>query len=81
MAGTRKRLYIIYTGGTIGMQMQHGSYAPSPGYLVDRLASMPELSSDLMPEYDVHEYEPLLDSSNMSPSDWLSDCPGHCHTL
>jgi L-asparaginase len=62
----------MYTGGTIGMQMQHGSYAPSPGYLVDRLASMPELSSDLLPHYDVHEYEPLLDSSNMSPSDWLS---------
>jgi L-asparaginase len=70
--GRRRRVYIIYTGGTIGMQRQHGSYAPSPGYLVDQLALMPELNSDLMPEFAVHEYQPLLDSSNILPSDWLT---------
>jgi L-asparaginase len=72
LGGDRQRIYIIYTGGTIGMQRWNGAYAPSPGYLVDQLALMPELKSDLMPEIAVHEYEPLLDSSNMLPSDWLT---------
>jgi L-asparaginase len=66
------RVYVIYTGGTIGMRLQLHGYAPSPGYLVDQLAFMPELKSDQLPGFDVHEYDPLLDSSNMLPSDWLT---------
>ena len=66
-----RRVYVIYTGGTIGMLPQHNGMAPAPGYLVDQMASMPEMSSDLMPQYDIHEYQPLLDSSNMLPADWM----------
>jgi L-asparaginase len=66
------RVYVIYTGGTIGMRQQGDGYAPSPGYLVDQLTYMPEFRSDLLPSFDVHEYESLLDSSNMLPSDWLT---------
>jgi L-asparaginase len=66
------RVYVIYTGGTIGMRQQGDGYAPSPGFLVDQLTFMPEFSSDLLPSFDVHEYESLLDSSNMLPSDWLT---------
>jgi L-asparaginase len=32
---------------------------------------MPELKSDILPDYQICEYEPLLDSSNMTPDDWL----------
>jgi L-asparaginase len=67
-----RRVYIAYTGGTIGMHRVHGSYVPVPGYLVDLLARMPELGSSIMPAYDVREYDPLLDSSNMQPADWLA---------
>ena len=66
------RVYMIYTGGTIGMRQLGDGYAPAPGYLVDQLNSMPEFNSDLLPSFDVHEYESLLDSSNMLPSDWLT---------
>ncbi len=67
------RVYVIYTGGTIGMRREPGDgYAPSPGYLVDQMALIPELKSDLLPTFHVHEYETLLDSSNMLPSDWLT---------
>jgi L-asparaginase len=31
---------------------------------------MPELRHESMPEYVVHEYDPLLDSSNMTPREW-----------
>jgi L-asparaginase len=67
----RKRVYIIYTGGTIGMQRTADGYAPAPGYLAAQLAALPELHDVAMPAYDIHEYNPLLDSANMTPADWL----------
>ncbi len=65
-----KRVYIAYTGGTIGMRPTPQGYAPAPGYLRERLDAMPELRAPHMPAYEVHEYDPLLDSSNMTPADW-----------
>lgn len=67
----KKRVYIVYTGGTIGMQPTAEGYAPAPGYLAAQLAAMPELRDAAMPDYTIHEYDPLLDSSNMTPADWL----------
>ena len=66
-----KRLYIAYTGGTIGMQRTPDGYAPAPGFLEAQMAAMPELADPRMPAYDIHEYDPLLDSSNMRPADWV----------
>jgi L-asparaginase len=67
----RKRVYIAYTGGTIGMKNAAGGYVPAPGYLQTQMANIPELHSESLPVYDIHEYDPLLDSSNMTPRDWL----------
>ncbi|GAU09953.1 asparaginase [Desulfoplanes formicivorans] len=66
-----KRVYIAYTGGTIGMRRTREGYAPAPGYLKSLLAGFPELGNRVMPVYDIHEYDPLLDSSNMGPEHWL----------
>jgi L-asparaginase len=66
-----KRLYIAYTGGTIGMSRTPDGYAPAPGFLAAQMAVMPELADPRMPGYDIHEYDPLLDSSNMRPADWV----------
>jgi L-asparaginase len=66
-----KRVYIAYTGGTIGMARRaDGAYAPQPGYLGQLMAAMPELHAPPMPAYTVAEYAPLLDSANMTPADW-----------
>src|SRR5512137_26017 len=67
----KKRVYIAYTGGTIGMTKTPEGYAPAYGFLEAQIAAMPELRSDLMPEFDIHEYDPLLDSANMTPAEWL----------
>jgi L-asparaginase len=67
----RKRVYIAYTGGTIGMKKAAGGYVPVPSYLQMQMKKIPELKSEALPVYDIHEYDPLLDSSNMTPSDWL----------
>lgn len=70
-AATRKSVYIAYTGGTIGMRRGAGGYEPAPGFLAEQMARMPVLDRPEMPRYTIHEYEPLLDSSNMTPGDWM----------
>lgn len=67
----RKRVCILYTGGTIGMRPTPQGYAPEPGCLGRTMAAMPEFSSPDVPEYVIREYDPLLDSSNMGPKEWL----------
>lgn len=66
----RKRVYIAATGGTIAMRRTPSGWATEPGFLAELLAGLPELQAPEMPAYDLHEYEPLLDSSNMTPRDW-----------
>ena len=67
----RKSVYIAYTGGTIGMRRGPRGYEPAPGFLEEQMAKLPVLASRAMPRYRIHEYAPLLDSSNMSPADWV----------
>jgi len=67
----RKRVYIAYTGGTIGMQRTRSGYRPQTGSLQAMLAEMPELRHPSMPAYHINEYDPLLDSSNMTPREWV----------
>jgi L-asparaginase len=68
----RKRVYIAYTGGTIGMKRTRAGYVPASGYLQEQMDEMPELKHLSMPLFHVHEYTPLLDSSNMTPREWVS---------
>ena len=65
----RKRVYIAYTGGTIGMRHTRNGYRPEPGYLQRQMRAMPELRQASMPRVTVNEYESLLDSSNMTPAE------------
>jgi L-asparaginase len=62
-----KRIYVAYVGGTIGMQATDSGYAPVRGHLTAQVRDLPELSEVLT----ITEYEPLLDSANARPSDWL----------
>ncbi len=68
---SRKSVYVAYTGGTIGMRPGRQGYEPAPGFLEEQMAKLPALDSDAMPRFTVHEYQPLLDSANMSPADWV----------
>jgi L-asparaginase len=66
-----QRVYVAYTGGTIGMSPTPHGYAPEPGFFEARLRETPEFRAPQIPEFEVHEYAPLLDSADMSPDDWL----------
>jgi L-asparaginase len=66
----KKKICIIYTGGTIGMKKTEFGYAPVPGYMEETLRNMQELKDTEMPEYEFLEYSPLLDSSNITVQNW-----------
>ncbi|MBJ3813942.1 asparaginase [Shimwellia pseudoproteus] len=66
----KKSIYVAYTGGTIGMQRSAHGYVPVSGHLQRQLALMPEFHRPEMPDFTIHEYQPLMDSSDMTPEDW-----------
>ena len=62
---------MLYTGGTVGMaELPDGSLAPVPGSLAKRVRKMEELQQQRMPECSLIEFDPILDSADMSPEDW-----------
>lgn len=66
----KKRILIINTGGTISsVKTEHG-YEPSSGYVEQALNKISTLKHQDMPDYVVKEYQPLLDSSNMTVEHW-----------
>ena len=66
----KKKIYIAYTGGTIGMKASENGYIPVKGHLTESIMAMPDFHRSEMPDFTINEYEPLIDSSNMTPSDW-----------
>lgn len=66
----KKRILLIYTGGTIGMNKSDDGYAPQAGFLQGLLKNIPVLYNDSMPEWELLELNPLLDSSNMTVVEW-----------
>lgn len=68
---TRPHVLILHVGGTIGMRHTAGGYGTHPGHLAELLAGMPELKRVELPSWDLHEYDPLLDSAEMTPDDWV----------
>lgn len=66
----KKRIYIAYTGGTIGMKKVNGRYLPIPNFLQELMAENPAFHHPDLPHYTIHQYDPLFDSPDMSPADW-----------
>lgn len=66
----KKNIYVAYTGGTIGMQRSAQGYIPVSNHLQEQLQAMPEFHREEMPDFTIHEYQPLMDSSDMTPADW-----------
>ena len=66
----KKRIYVAYTGGTIGMKHSSEGFVPVDGHLTHSINALPEFHRHEMPEFTINEYQPLIDSSNMTPSDW-----------
>lgn len=66
----KKRICILYTGGTIGMVPTARGYAPELGSLEGYLQAISDLASPDAPEWELVEMTPLLDSSNITAHEW-----------
>ncbi|WP_058480999.1 asparaginase [Legionella waltersii] len=66
----KKHILILNTGGTISSVKTNHGYEPSPGFVNKALAEIPALKHKDMPRYTIKEYQPLLDSSNMTVHEW-----------
>jgi len=67
----RRRVVVLHTGGTLGMVRDaSGAYAPRAGALASALARLPELDDPRLPNVRLEEFDELLDSSDLRPSDW-----------
>ena len=62
----KKRILIIYTGGTIGMMKSDHGYTPEKDSFLEQLNNIQELKDEKMPLWDLVSLEPLLDSSSVS---------------
>ena len=66
-----KKVCIINTGGTVGMDRGDRGYRTRPGFLAKQLLTLEELTREGMPKYELIEFNPVIDSSNMTPGTWL----------
>jgi len=74
-ASSAGRVLMVYTGGTLGMVKHHdGTLVPPQrrGMLCLLIQSMPEFHDETLPDLDMIEYFPLIDSSNIGPQDWAA---------
>lgn len=70
MSTVSKRILIINTGGTISCVKTAHGYTPKQGYVKSALTTWPAFNHPEMPRYVIKEYQPLLDSSNMTVNEW-----------
>ncbi len=66
----KKKILIVNTGGTICSVKTDEGYQPAPGHVETILRAMPSLTHTDMPDFEVHELNPLLDSSNLDCDAW-----------
>ncbi len=66
----KKSVLIVNTGGTLGMKPTRQGLLPQPGYLAEKMRQIEELSEPTMPAFDILEYDPVIDSADMTTEHW-----------
>ncbi|AJC48807.1 asparaginase [Allofrancisella guangzhouensis] len=67
-----KKILVLYTGGTIGMVSTANGYDVEKGYLTKTINDIIDFYNHKMPKFVIKEYRPLIDSSNIKPTNWLT---------
>jgi len=70
MENRKKKVCILYTGGTIGMIPSDQGYVPAQGKLKMVLDGVQAMHHPDLPEWDLVEFYPLLDSSDIAVREW-----------
>lgn len=69
---TPEKLLVLYTGGTIGMQMSADGLAPASGFEARMRTQQTSENASELPQWSFRELLPLIDSANMNPGHWLA---------
>lgn len=67
---SKPRVLILYTGGTIGMRPSPEGYIPVAGFESLLRQKLENSAHDALPEFELIEFDRLIDSSNLMLSDW-----------
>ncbi|MDF3932552.1 asparaginase [Pseudomonas citronellolis] len=67
-----KNLFVLYTGGTIGMLQTPTGLAPAGGFEARMRAWLADSGKAPAFAWGFHELQPLLDSANMQQANWLA---------
>jgi len=65
-------VFVLHTGGTIGMVDTPEGYAPVAGALAPHVDAVVAGSHGELPRVDLMELDPLIDSSNATPDTWCA---------
>ena len=65
-----KKICILYTGGTIGMIRSEKGYVPNSEGFRNMLGQLWDLDNSEMPQWELVEFSPLLDSSDITVKEW-----------
>lgn len=71
ISAMNSNIFILYTGGTAGMKQSSEGYRPCPKYLQTALRKNPRFKDPRLPRFTIEEFEPLLDSANITPAHWI----------
>jgi L-asparaginase len=66
-----KKICVLYTGGTIGMVPSEKGYKPKEKWLTEQIQRIHLFQNKEVPDFDIIEYEHLIDSSNSHPHHWV----------
>ena len=66
----KSNVLIIHTGGTIGMHPSDQGYVPVAGFNELLQQKLSKQAQQNLPHFEILEFEKLIDSSNIQPSDW-----------
>ena len=69
---TPEKLLVLYTGGTIGMQMSADGLAPASGFEARMRTQQASENASELPQWSFRELLPLIDSANMNTGHWLT---------
>lgn len=69
---TPEKLLVLYTGGTIGMQMSADGLAPASGFEARMRTQQASENVSELPQWTFRELLPLIDSANMNTGHWLA---------
>jgi L-asparaginase len=67
-----RKILVLYTGGTIGMQQSSEGLMPASGFSERMQAQQAQQSSLQLPEWQFRELLPPIDSANMTQHNWLA---------